>query len=144
MQTNTKVSCSPKLLKRSDFNDINEFVKHVEDYRQYQELKVTLENMKKALNDKVSRPTINDVTTNDNVICLREVRDSIQIETEDIGQVRESMQFDKEEIGQEQAQGEIVDQTFLDDNEDEFIFIQGSNWAKNRGELILGKRQRFT
>ena len=34
MQTNTKVFCSPKLLKRSDFNDINDFVQHVEDYRQ--------------------------------------------------------------------------------------------------------------
>ena len=77
MQTNTKVSYSPKLLKRSDFNDINEFVQHVEDYRQYQELKVKMENMKKALNDKVPQPTINDVTTNDNVICLGEVRDSI-------------------------------------------------------------------
>ena len=97
-------------------------MQHVEDYRQYQELKVAMENMKKALNDKVPRPTINDVTTNDNVICLREVRDSIQIDTEDIGQVRESIQIDKDVIGQEQDQGEFVDQTFLGDDEEEFIF----------------------
>ena len=117
---------SPSLKNFNDFATVADYVKHVEDYKEYQELKKAMEKLKAKFVSNNSEPTL--VTVDEHMT----ITDSTD---EDPTSIHVT------EVVNEEANN---DQTYNDDEDsNEIRFIKGNKGAKNPGKLILRSRQQF-
>ena len=95
------------------------FIKHVEEYKQYTDMKIAVANIKAKL-ASMKPATVENMR-------LEESPEEPNLE----------------ELGEDLEPA--VDQTYHDDEEEatEYKFIKGNKGSKNPGKLIFGNRQQF-
>ena len=117
---------SPSLKNFNEFSSVADYVKHVEDYKEYQELKKAMEKLKAKFVSNHGEPNL--VTVDEHMTITNSTDEnpiSLHV-TEDVN---------------EEANNDL---TYNDDGDsDEIRFIKGNKGAKNPGKLILGNRQQF-
>ena len=117
---------SPSLKNFNEFSSVADYVKHVEDYKEYQELKKAMEKLKAKFVSNHGEPNL--VTVDEHMTITNSTDEnptSLHV-TEDVN---------------EEANNDL---TYNDDGDsDEIRFIKGNKGAKNPGKLILGSRQQF-
>lgn len=118
----------PKVMTRSDFAKIEEYVDYLETLVEYNKMKDKMETMRKKLAKTILKP-------------VEEVEDIEVLVVEEV----QHEEIEEEEAETENNDVNAVDESFEEESDvKDFYFIKGYSKAKNPGKLVIGKQQRFT